>query len=367
VITGAFMGFGAYFNNSPSSATVSANNVARVNDTDITQEEYLSELQNMAPQTDSLSRSQILPFKLNVLNSIIERNLILQKADEQGIKADVTDKDIDDTINQILENNNMTEEELKEHFTEQNYSYNDFKKNLRNNLEQNSIIQQTVENTYNNVVVSEEEIKTEYEKKYSDSEEKPEFSEAKDDIKNALLQSKQSKTFNNWLENTLAESDIEIYIPALNALNKFKKEDYEGAIESFNKAMENSESPAYYIYLAESYQGLENNDKSSEVYKNGIESFPEDWELRYNYGVLLQKLEEKEEAISQLNEASSLANENIMAHYQIYVAYKGLKAEEKAEEELKKINNIQEKMSQKMQQIEEEEMAESKEEKQVKE
>src|SRR6056297_2565544 len=103
IVTGGLMGFGSYMsnNNSSSASNSSSPYIAEVNDKGITPQQYMNVLRNQAPQTQ-LSSSQIIPFRLNVLNSMIERQLLLEKADEMGIKSDVTDEDVDEQIDEIL-------------------------------------------------------------------------------------------------------------------------------------------------------------------------------------------------------------------------------------------------------------------------
>ncbi len=158
---GALYGFSSgqsSSNNAPSS------NIAEVNGTNITQEEYYSVLRSQAGMNNNLTRSQEIPFKYNVLSSIIDRNLILQEADELGIKSVVTEGDLDDYINQILENNEMTEEELSAYLKENNRSLKEFKEQIRENLRVNNRIEQVEKQSYSNITVSEEEIIDSYEK-----------------------------------------------------------------------------------------------------------------------------------------------------------------------------------------------------------
>ena len=145
VISGGFMGFGAYMSGSGSSGNSPAQTIAEVNGEKISQREFLSVLRNQAQRASRLSSTQLLSFKLNILNSIIERRLILQEAEEMGIEAEVTDKEVDDTLNKVIEQNKTTKEKLKKDLEDKGYSLESLKNDLRSNLKTQQTIQKTVE------------------------------------------------------------------------------------------------------------------------------------------------------------------------------------------------------------------------------
>lgn len=338
VVTGALMGFGSYMRNDTTSADMKPY-IAKVNDTKIPHETYLAVLRNRAAQTSQLSSSQYLPFKSSILESMIEREVILQKAEEMGIESTVTEEDLEKTIQNILEQNEMTQEELIKKLSEQGYSFDKFKDDLKTDLDTNSIIQQTIEKSYDKVTVSEEEIK----KAYEEQEYEEEFTEVKDKIKDSLLNQKRNTAFQNWLESAKAEAEIEITDPSLNGFNALKEGNYDKAISELNKAIESNPYPSLYVYLAEAYEGKGEREDALNSYTTAVEQFPEDWELHYNYGNFLSKIEERDKAISQYDKASELAGENFMAHYQLYIAYNRLEAKDKAEKEMEILKEMQKK------------------------
>ncbi|ACL69966.1 SurA N-terminal domain-containing protein [Halothermothrix orenii] len=164
VLTGAFLGFGAYRNSSPAaSSVIDPNYIARVNDTSIPRETYYQYLQNNA-QFAQLSREQQVPYRLNLLNQLIERELLLQEAEKLGIESNPTDKEVKEQINKMLEAYNITEEKLKELLDSRGIKYEDFKEDIRHNIKTSNIIRKTIEHTYKGVEVSEDEIREAYEK-----------------------------------------------------------------------------------------------------------------------------------------------------------------------------------------------------------
>jgi len=449
-VTGALMGYGSYLNRS-SSTNAPSPYVARVNDSSITREEFYAILRNQSSQISQLGSSQVIAFELSVLNSIIDREIILQKAEEMGIDPEITDQDVEDYIDQILTENEMTREDLINNLEQQGFDYADLKQDIRLSLKQDELIQQVRESSYSNITVSEEEIRDSFEKvqimaivkgfednqeeaeaeikealslikegrsfekvaeEYSDLDqidlgligrddlyiptsviekafamgqdevsdlietsdtyyiikvlekklaEGEEYAEAKAEIEDSLLQGKQSKTFANWLENTRAETEREIFDPAIEGYKALREGDYQLAINQLSGALEINPLPSIYTFLANAYHGNEELDKARETFTQAIEKYPDDWELRFNYGNFLAELDETENALAEYDQASELAVEDFMAHYQLYIAYSSLEAEEKAEAEMKIIQEIQEKIQAEQEELQPEQEKQSEE------
>ncbi len=351
IVTGGLMGFGSYLSNNNSSVAGNSSSpyIAEVNDTGITPQQYMNVLRNQAPQTQ-LSRSQVIPFRLNVLNSMIERQLILKQAEKMEIKAQVSDEEVDKVIDDILENNDMTEEELTSRLAEQNSSLKQFKQDLKGNLETSDIIQKTVETSYDKVKVTEEEIKEAYEESNNDKE----LAEVREELKEQILTDKQNKAFKNWLDNIKAESDITINDPTLNAYYQLQSKNYDEAITLINEIIASNPGPMMYTYLAQAYQGKENQEKVIETYQKALEAYPDDWELYYNFASYYQSKDEKEKALAKYDTASVKAGENLMAHYRLYMAYTTMQAEDRAKKEMEILTELQKKLQEQQKQLGEE-------------
>ena len=330
VATGALMGFGSYLYGGGSSGASQTQNP------------------NIAKVNSNLSSSKVIDFRLNVLNSIIERRLLLQKAEEKGITAEVDDKKVQSTVDDILKNYDMTKKELVSNLEKQGYSLDQFKSDLRKDLEQSNIIEKTRATTYNNISVSEDEIKKEYEKKKEQGSEKRKYEKAKSEIKQQLLQQKQNQAFNNWLKDVKSNANITIFDPILSGARAYQNNNYESAIKDFNKVMENKETigPGTYIYLARSYKANKNNDKALEIYKKAAKEYPDNWEVHLKFGELYSSSDKKEKAIKQLDKAAELVSDNYMAHYQLYQGYNKVGAKEKAQNHMQKVQELSQKMIQ---------------------
>lgn len=436
VVTGGLYGYGRFLNQPSTGSNAPSPYIAKVNGTNITQQDYYSVLRNQSAGITNFTRSQEVPFKLQVLNTMINRELLLQKAQDMGLKPDVSDEDVDNYVNDILENNDMTMGELENYLKEQKSTLKQLKRDLREGLKKNELIKQVREKSYDNVTVSEEEIINSYEKvhpqvivKYfGDEKEKArskieeameklknganfgdiareysdlaasnkgdlgmighdnnylpdsvtdqafemeknkrssiiegekafyiikvldiklaegeDFKEVKKGIKEDILQKKQDRAFTSWLENLRAESDIVIEDPLLAGFKAKENGDFETAIAELKNAMESYPIPMTYIYLAQSYKENNQLDKAIETFKTAIEQYPEDWELHYNYAMIManQEQPDQEKAISLLDKAAKFAEDDLMAHYQIYMGYTQLGAEDKAKAEMERVTEIQ--------------------------
>ncbi|MFW5985859.1 MAG: SurA N-terminal domain-containing protein [Halanaerobiales bacterium] len=437
VVTGALYGYGR-FTGSPESNPQSAY-VARVNGTNITQQEYYNVLRNQSAGRSDITRSQEVPFKLNVLNSMIDRELLLQKAEEMDLKSNVSDENVNEYIDETLENNNMSMDELENFLEGQNSNLNKFKQDIKNGLRAENLIKQVRERSYSDITVTEEEIVNFYEKihpqviainfdddkqtasseieealnriesgssfgdvasEYSDlaagskgdlgtlghdnkyfsgdvtnrifelekgktsdviegdkafyvvkvldkkTATGEEFEEAKEEVRKDLLEEKQQQAFDNWLQSVKSESNIIIEDPLLAGYKAKEEGNINTAITELEEALESYPATMTYIYLAQAYQENDQQDKAIETFEAALEEFPEDWEVHYNYAMALADQEEtdKEKAVDLLDNAAEFAGEELMAHYQIYIGYNQLGAEEKAEAEMEKVVEIQEKL-----------------------
>lgn len=157
-----------------------------------------------------------------------------------------------------------------------------------------------------------------------------------------MLARKQDEVFSNWFADLRNRSKIVINDPSLSGYEALVNGDYDTAIKDLKKALEAYQAPMLYVYLAEAYFGLEDNDKADKTMKEAIELNPEDWELHYFYAMLKAGTESsQEDIVALLDKASELAGDNITAHYQLFLAYSQLDEQEKAEIELEKIEEIQ--------------------------
>lgn len=363
VISGGFMGYGAYLSNSSGGQAPqqSSSVIAKVNDMKIYREEYLLLLQQHAPQSN-LNSSQIIPFKYDILNLLIERKLVLSKADELNIEPEVSESEIDEIYQNILKQNKMdemSEQEITENLAENNMTIEKLRDDIRSDLKNNKMISQTINSAIAEISVSEKEISNLYQQRYpkkdkveneaaDESQKKPSFEEVKEDLAQEIKNNKRNQAANDWIKELKDSAEIVINDSVLNAYHELKNENYSQAIDEFSKLVDQENTnPIYASYLADAYLGKNNTAKAEETYSTAIENNPKNIELKFSYTRFLIEQENNEAALSQLDDISSLAEDDYMTHYRLFMMYSQLGAEEKAQESMKKIQSISQKMQQK--------------------
>lgn len=168
VVGGLYFGFGYYFgggrNNNTSTQTLTDQGVlARVNGEPIYYQEFYNVLQNYQNSMLGLSEWEIIPFQAQILQSLLNRSMLLQEAKERGLKVDITAEEVDATLQSILQQNQMTLEQLEKNLEGRNITVDDIKADIKASMEEGRLIQTLVDNVRNEVKVTEEDIKREYE------------------------------------------------------------------------------------------------------------------------------------------------------------------------------------------------------------
>ncbi len=346
VISGGFMGYGALFGGDtggqPEGPTDIQDAIVVVNGEEIPRQQYLNVLDNYRQQTANFTRSQMLPFRLSILESLIEENLLIQEAQERGISPEVTEVEIEEFLQEILEQNQMEMEELEQVMEMQGMTMEDLRQSLRFSLEQQAMVEEAMEDIQGDVSVSEEEIEERFAEQYEDEDlDEEEAEEARQEIEAQLREEKKQQAFDDWLADKKASAEIEIRDPGLQGLKYMEDGRYEEARQQFNRALEYSSDPALYIFLAETYQNEERFAEAEEVLIDALEEDPENWELAYHLGEHYRQIEEKELALEKYDQASEFAGRNLMARYQLNMAYSQLEAEDRAAEEMEEFVDIQ--------------------------
>lgn len=381
VISGGFMGYGAYLNNQGGAQNPNQrpNVIAEVNGKEISQQEYFSLLQQQAPQSN-LSSSQIIPFRYSVLNALIERKLILSQAEKMDIQVEVSEAEIDQRYNNILKQSNLDDQELADNLAEQGFTIGDLRDDIKSSLKDSKLITETIDQGIAQIEISEEEIKDLYAQRYpaedskqeantkketaadadpkieaeagkentendSAGEKRPALEEVKSELETELKNRKKNQAVNQWLKTLKSEAEITVNDPVLSAYHALEKENYDSAVEQFQSFVDSEQTdPIFYNYLAQAYQGQNNYQKAEEVYQNAVENYPENIDLKFSYSRYLLEQEKNEDAAAQLDEIASLAQDNFMTHYQLFMLYNQLGKEEEAQAALEKIQEISKKM-----------------------
>ena len=342
-VGGGFMGYGAFSGGGDAPADREAMNVlAQVGEREITRQRYNEVLQNYAQQTANFTRAQMLPFRLSVLNSIVDETLLIQEAEERGLDPQVSPEEIDEVIDNILEQNNMDIEEFEDLLAQQNITLNQFQDNIRNSLRQQKLMEEVMEEIRAGADVSDSEVEARFEEEYEDEElSDQEREEAKEDLRADLLEERREERLNDWLEDARAEANITINDPVLRAMNYYEEENYTAALNTFEEALERSRDPALYIFKARTYRELGQMEEAYSVLDRAQEEHSEEWEIAYEYGDFYADEGEDELAVEKFEEASEYAGRNLMARYQLNTAFSQVGAEELAQEEMDRFMEIQ--------------------------
>lgn len=151
------------------------------------------------------------------------------------------------------------------------------------------------------------------------------FDAEKETIKERLLNMKKSQVQTTWFEALRAEAKIKILVPELAGYHALNEKDYQGAITQFNQAIKDSPgNDASYIFLAEAYKGLGQNEQALETYQRAIENEAATWKTYYDLAMTYKDQDEVEPAIANLKKASEAAGDQSWVHERIKSAYEAL-------------------------------------------
>ena len=164
IIGGALFGYGVY-SSTPKGNQSSADAIAMVNKESIPTKAYYDRLQGMADQLSSLPPQQVLSYRYQILDSMIQTSLLLQEVKKERIKVKVVDKDVDEYVEKIKKDNQITQEQLVEAVKSNfNMDLNTWKKEIKKSLVDQKSIEALLKKVITDIKVTDEDIKKDYEK-----------------------------------------------------------------------------------------------------------------------------------------------------------------------------------------------------------
>jgi parvulin-like peptidyl-prolyl isomerase len=155
-------------------------------------------------------------YQREILDQLIDSRLLVQKAKQEDIEVDAAtlDAKVEEQINQIMEQNQLTLDQMEEILGQQGSSLDEFKDRIRGNFRENLLVQGLRDKIVAEASVSEEEINTYYEEnqdQYTDEDGNLQpLTEVKDEISDRLLGQAQNKLWGEWFETVRGDADIEI-------------------------------------------------------------------------------------------------------------------------------------------------------------
>lgn len=152
-------------------------------------------------------------LKKQTAEILVGQNLLIQEANNQ-IK-DVSEEDIDETINQLLEQTGMeTKDDLLAIFEEQGMDENEFISQIETQVKVNQLIA----NISKDIELTEEETKETYEmiksqQEQTDNEEKfPAYDDIKSDLEEQLKEQKKAEETQSFVDKLREDAEITIHL-----------------------------------------------------------------------------------------------------------------------------------------------------------
>ncbi|MBC7097854.1 SurA N-terminal domain-containing protein [Candidatus Bipolaricaulota bacterium] len=157
-------------------------------------------------------------YQRDVLEQLILRELEVQEAEARGLEPDAAtlEDKVQETMDQILMQNDLTEEELSDILAQQGRTLEGFREEVTVQVREQLMIQALQEAVTAPASVSEEEIEAYYQEhpdRFTDEagEIRP-LAEVHDDIEALLLDQKRGELWRSWLEETRAAADVQIML-----------------------------------------------------------------------------------------------------------------------------------------------------------
>lgn len=193
--------------------------VAEINGEEITKDDFESiyeqqfQQQAMQAQMSGQSMDDIdqNDLKEQIAEAMVNQELLTQEANEKF--SEVTDEDIDETINDLVEQNGMeSKDDLLEAFEEQGID----EEELMSEVETQVKIDKLIADITKDIEITEDETKEAYEtiksqQEQADSEEEfPEFEDIKPDLEEQLKEQKSSEETESFVEKLREDAEVTI-------------------------------------------------------------------------------------------------------------------------------------------------------------
>ncbi|SJZ72582.1 SurA N-terminal domain-containing protein [Selenihalanaerobacter shriftii] len=323
--------------------------IAIVNGKQISYTDYMQILQTMKRQYGGqISGNQILALKNKVLDQLINQELLLQKAKEDNLKVEVTDKEVQKQLDTLINNYAKSKKEFEKILVDRGLTLSGVKADLKTRLREQKLLQKIVNKLQSGVKVTNKEVKEAYKKAKGQEKLGKEFEKNKAKLKANLQKQKANQALGKALNKYKKEVNIKVNSVELRAFRAAQKDNLDKAASEYKQALELSPNATYlYINLAQVYQKQNNNETALKTYKKALNKDPKNLELRFALGKYYYQTSKKEKAVNEFNKASELAGDNLIAHYRLQGFYKKMGYEEKAKEEMKKVREIQKKLAEK--------------------
>ncbi|RLE30853.1 hypothetical protein DRJ54_01820 [Candidatus Acetothermia bacterium] len=168
--------------------------------------------------TTEEGKALIQRYQRDVLEQLILKTLELQEAESRSIEPDQAQLEarVEETLTMILQQNDLTEEELVDILARQGRTLEDFRGQIAAQVREQLTIELLRNQVTASATVTEDEIQAYYREhpdRFQDESGaiKP-LEEVHDDIAALILDQKRSQIWNAWLEELRAEADVQVLI-----------------------------------------------------------------------------------------------------------------------------------------------------------
>ncbi len=166
--------------------------------------------------TTDEGKSFIDRYQRTVLDQLINNRLLVQQAKALAVPVDETkiDQQVTEQLNQIMQQNQLTLEQIDDILKKRGSSLDEYKANLANNVREQLLVAGLHDLITRDAAVTEDEI-TAYYNDHQDNYTNDDgtlqpLSEVHDKIRDSLLSQAKADVWNAWFDKMKAEAKIEI-------------------------------------------------------------------------------------------------------------------------------------------------------------
>ncbi|MGC9529830.1 MAG: SurA N-terminal domain-containing protein [Candidatus Bipolaricaulaceae bacterium] len=155
-------------------------------------------------------------YERDVLDRIVLRRLQLQQARARGIEPDPdrVDERTQQTMDRILEQNDLTQEQLTEVLAQQGRTVENFRADVARQVREQLQLEELRDRVTEQATVSDQEIQDYYaahpDRFTDDAGKQQPLEEGRDEITSVLLDDKKSQLWEEWLEQIREEAEVTV-------------------------------------------------------------------------------------------------------------------------------------------------------------
>jgi len=187
----------------------------------------------------------------------------------------------------------------------------------------------------------------------------PEWEQEKAQIEQELWSQRSERHYNEWVQEVVAQADIEIKIPMLSGYYWMSKGNYEKAVEEIKIARsEQPDNPTIASILGEVYFRKGDLDESIKVYEEAIDEFPDNPDVYLAFAEVLREKGDYDAAAENIMVLTDLQPDDYYTMLQALRMLQGMDREEEAQEVQALVDKLEEDLGFGPQQLDIEDMDE---------